>query len=249
MQTGNVRSNPPLYDNQSLGTSAPMLGTESTENIIVKSAFPLLEYLVTLKRKLEQGEVLSPDVIRKDGKNLLTAVENDLLKFPHFHARLDLIKYVLTALIDEVVIFSPWQYAQDWQAHPLEMELFGESIAGEKFFELLENDGYRDPELAELFFLCLTIGFDRKIVRETEMKKRLYALINERIPEDERRLSPGAEEAVIRPGSNLPPMFGIVAITTVLVVSVLIYTISSQLLWHEASKFIHNVSEFLTKGN
>lgn len=80
------------------------------------------------------------------------------------------------------------------------------------------------------------------------MKKRLYALINERIPEDERRLSPGAEEAVIRPGSNLPPLFGIVAITTILVISALVYTIASQLLWHDASKFIHNVSEILTKG-
>lgn len=247
MQTGNPRKDFPMYNSPSLGTGAPI--PETTENLIVKSALPLLEYLVTLKQKLEQGETLSPDVIRKDGKTLLASVEKDLLKYPHFHTRLDLIKYVLTALIDEVIIFSPWQYAKDWQAHPLEMELFGKSIAGERFFELLENDGYRDPELAELFFICLAIGFDRKIVRETEMKKRLYALINERIPEDERRLSPGAEEAVIQAGNNLPPLFGLVAITTVLVVSVLVYTISSQLLWHEASKFIHNVSEILTKGN
>jgi len=246
-QTGDVRNNFSMYDDQLMGAGAST--PDPNENFIVKSALPLLEYLVSLKQKFERGEVLSPDVIRKDGKNLLAGVENELLKFPNFHSRLDLIKYVLTALIDEVIIFSPWQYAEEWQAHPLEMELFGKSIAGEKFFELLENDGYRDPELAELFFCCLAIGFDRKIVRDTEMKKRLYALINDRIPEDERRLSPGAEEAVILPNTNLPPLFGIIAITTVLVISVLVYTISSQLLWHEASKFIHNVSEFLTKGN
>jgi type VI protein secretion system component VasF len=129
------------------------------------------------------------------------------------------------------------------------MDLFEKNIAGERFFELLENDGYRDPELAELFFVCLAIGFDRKIVRDKEMKKRLYALINERLPEDERRLSPGAEEAIVKPISILPPLFGIVAITTVLIVSVVVYTISSQLLWHEASDFIHNVSQTLTKGH
>lgn len=221
----------------------------SGENLIIASASPLLNYLTELKRKLAKGEQLSPDVVRKDAKSLLTNVENSLLKYSQFHTRLDLIKYVLTALIDEVIIFSSWEYNGDWQAHPLEMELFGKSIAGEKFFELLENDGYRDPELAELFFVCLGIGFDRKIVRDKEMKKRLYALINDRLPENERRLSPGAQEAVVKRGSKLPPMFGITAIITVLVVSLLVYTVSSQLLWHDASKFIHNVSLLLTQGN
>lgn len=221
----------------------------SPGNLIIQSASPLLNYLVELKLKLAKGEQISPDVLRNDAKALLSDVEKKLLEYSRFHTRLDLIKYVLTALIDEVIIFSSWEYHNEWQNHPLEMDLFEKNIAGERFFELLESDGYRDPELAELFFVCLAIGFDRKIVRDKEMKKRLYALINERLPEDERRLSPGAEEAVVKPISILPPLFGIVAITTVLIVSVVVYTISSQLLWHEASEFIHNVSQNLTKGH
>ena len=234
-----------MLNSQHSQSSSPIAG----ENLIIGSASPLLNYLTALKRKLEKGEQLSPDVVRKDAKALLNDVESSLLRYSHFHTRLDLIKYVLTALIDEVIIFSSWEYNSDWQAYPLEMELFGKSIAGEKFFELLENDGYRDPELAELFFVCLGIGFDRKIVRDKEMKKRLYALINNRLPEDERRLSPGAQEAIVKRGSKLPPMFGITAIVTVLVVSVVVYMVSSQLLWHDASKFIHTVSLALTKGN
>ena len=234
-----------MLNSQHSQSSSPIAG----ENLIIGSASPLLNYLTELKRKLEKGEQLSPDVVRKDAKALLNDVESSLLRYSHFHTRLDLIKYVLTALIDEVIIFSSWEYNSDWQAYPLEMELFGKSIAGEKFFELLENDGYRDPEIAELFFVCLGIGFDRKIVRDKEMKKRLYALINNRLPEDERRLSPGAQEAIVKRGSKLPPMFGITAIVTVLVVSVVVYMVSSQLLWHDASKFIHTVSLALTKGN
>lgn len=246
MQTEGFNKEHSMYDGQPVNPVSPT--GPSTENLIIQSALPLLDYLVVLKRKIEKGEVISPDVLKKDVNSLLSIVESNLLKYPHYHTRLDLIKYVLTALIDEVIIFSKWQYSDEWQSHPLEMDLFGKSIAGEKFFELLENDGYRDPELAELFFNCLAIGFDRKIVREKEMKKRLYALINNRIPEDERRLSPGAEEAMIKPRAKLPPLFGVIAITTVLIVSAIIYTISSQLLWHDASKFIHNVSVFLTKG-
>ena len=218
-------------------------------NLIIRSSAPLLRYLLNLKEQLARGEVLSPDVVRKDSKTLLSSVEKELLKHPNFHTRLDIIKYILTALTDEIIIFSPWQYAREWQSNPLEMELFGKNIAGEKFFELLENEGYRDPELAELFFVCLGIGFNRKIVKDREHKLRLYALINERIPEDERRLSPGAELAIIKEGSRLPPLFGIVAITTVLVISALVYTISSHLLWNEASEYIHHVSEILNKGN
>jgi type IV/VI secretion system ImpK/VasF family protein len=236
-----------MHNDQHPGTPSPM--PPSPGNIIIQSASPLLNYLVELKLKLSKGEQISPDVLRNDAKALLSDVEKKLLEHSRFHTRLDLIKYVLTALIDEVVIFSSWEYHNEWQNHPLEMDLFEKNIAGERFFELLENDGYRDPELAELFFVCLAIGFDRKIVRDKEMKKRLYALINERLPEDERRLSPGAEEAIVKPISILPPLFGIVAITTVLIVSVVVYTISSQLLWHEASDFIHNVSQTLTKGH
>ncbi|WP_083927832.1 type IVB secretion system protein IcmH/DotU [Desulfobacter curvatus] len=235
-----------MHNGQHQETPSPM--TSSPGNIIIQSASPLLNYLVELKLKLSKGEQISPDVLRNDAKTLLSDVEKKLLEHSRFHTRLDLIKYVLTALIDEVIIFSSWEYHNEWQNHPLEMDLFEKNIAGERFFELLENDGYRDPELAELFFVCLAIGFDRKIVRDKEMKKRLYALINERLPEDERRLSPGAEEAVVKPISILPPLFGIVAITTVLIVSMVVYTISSQLLWHEASEFIHNVSRNLTKG-
>jgi len=221
----------------------------TTGNLIIKSSEPIFNYLMNLKEKLELGEVFSPEVIRKDAIKLIAAAEKELLKNPNFHTRLDIIKYVLTALIDEVIIFSPWKYAQEWQVNPIEMELFGKSIAGEKFFELLESDGYRDPELAELFYNCLAIGFNRKIVREREYKQRLYALISDRIPEDERRLSPGAAETIIREDSRLPPLFGILAITTVLVVSALVYAISSQFLWSEASEFIHNVSIILNKGN
>lgn len=247
MQTGSSQeiSTGNSFNPPGMGNHPPFM----QGNLIIKSSAPLLEYLVELKEHLERGKVPSPDVIRKDTKILLSSVEKELLKYPHFHTRLDIIKYVLTALTDEIIIFSPWQYAREWQSNPLEMELFGKNIAGEKFFELLENDGYRDPELAELFFVCLGIGFKRKIVREREHKLRLYALINERIPEDERRLSPGAEESIVKEISKLPPLFGIVAITTVLVISALIYTISSQLLWNEASEYIHHVSEILNKGN
>lgn len=150
MQPRDLKRKSPTYGNPPPGTQAPL--PHPTENLIIISASPLLEYLVELKQQFEQGEILSPDVLRKDVRNLIATVENELLKHTQYHTRLDLIKYVLTSLIDEVIIFSPWQYSNDWQAHPLEMELFGKSIAGERFFELLENDGYRDPELARTFF-------------------------------------------------------------------------------------------------
>ena len=218
------------------------------QNIIVTSCQPVFDYLIQLRETYKPGEPIPLAHIRTECKDLLTHMETHLLKYPKNHTRLDVVKYVVTSLIDEVIIFSSWSNSDEWHAHPLEMELFGKSIAGERFFELLHSYGYRDPELAELFYICLCIGFDRKIVQENQYKERLYALIIDRLPEDERRLSPGAEEAIAGSTVNLPPMFGYMTLTITLFVAVLVYIVASQMLWNESSEFIHQVSATIGKG-
>ncbi|MBF0232050.1 MAG: DotU family type IV/VI secretion system protein [Desulfamplus sp.] len=218
------------------------------QNIIIASCQPIFEYILQMRSNYKTGKPFPMDEVRNECLDLLKRMETNLLKYPKNHSRLDIVKYIITSLIDEIIIFSAWTNSDEWQAHPLEMELFGKSVAGERFFELLESYGYRDPELAELFYICLSIGFDRKIVQEKEYKQRLYALIINRLPEDERRLSPGAEEAIVGDKVNLPPMFGYMTVAIVLVVAIFVYVVASQMLWNDASEFINNLSATITKG-
>ncbi len=225
----------------------PPLATPPRSRIILL-ARPLLDYISALSGRFERDELLTAELVKTEFQELLRKLETSLLEFPEYHERLDMVKYILTALIDEIIIFSKWQHAGEWSGAPLELDIFGKNVAGEHFFELLENHGYKDPELAELFYVSLCLGFDRKVVAEREYKKRLYSLIFERLPDYDRRLSPGAEETIAGDDSGLPPMFGLMALTIVLLVSALVYGISNQLLWNEASEFIHNLANLIVKG-
>lgn len=69
--------------------------------------------------------------------------------------------YALAAFIDEQVLRSPWQGRQQWMARPLQLIYFGESTAGEGFFQrmqALQSDPSRSHVL-EVYYLCLALGF------------------------------------------------------------------------------------------
>ncbi len=69
--------------------------------------------------------------------------------------------YALAAFIDEQVLRSPWQGRQQWMARPLQLIYFGESTAGEGFFQrmqALQSDASRSHVL-EVYYLCLALGF------------------------------------------------------------------------------------------
>ncbi|BCR03014.1 hypothetical protein DESUT3_00830 [Desulfuromonas versatilis] len=72
-------------------------------------------------------------------------------------------KYALAACIDEAVLSSSWPGRLQWMSRPLQMELFGDHLAGEGFFERLTNlrqGGEANLELLELFYACLQLGFE-----------------------------------------------------------------------------------------
>ena len=70
------------------------------------------------------------------------------------------VKYALVAFIDETV---------GWESR-LELEIFGSNVAGEEFFNKLEqikSDKGRDGVL-EIYYLCLALGFEGRYVRRPE---------------------------------------------------------------------------------
>jgi type VI secretion system protein ImpK len=71
-------------------------------------------------------------------------------------------KFAFSALIDEIVLMSSMTVRSDWERNPLQLEMFGEHMAGEKFFEVLEKlriEGVRRAQTLEVFHMCLLLGF------------------------------------------------------------------------------------------
>lgn len=90
-------------------------------------------------------------------------LEETALKKHISNVTLQHMKYALAAFFDELVLSSNWLYRTQWMMQPLQMEFFGEHLAGEGFFKRL-NQLRQDPlaniELLELFYVCLQFGFE-----------------------------------------------------------------------------------------
>jgi len=69
------------------------------------------------------------------------------------------------ALIDDIALNTPWGGHSDWPRQPLVTQLKGDVDAGTKFFERLDEllrYPNRDPQLLEIAYLCLGLGFRGK---------------------------------------------------------------------------------------
>lgn len=82
-------------------------------------------------------------------------------------------KYAFCALMDEIILSSAFSIREDWERSPLQLRLFGEHLAGERFFDKLETlrtDPVQNIEVLEVFHTCLLLGFQGKYLLEGSEK-------------------------------------------------------------------------------
>lgn len=82
-------------------------------------------------------------------------------------------KYAFCALMDEIILSSVFSLRDEWERMPLQLRLFGEHLAGEGFFQRLEQlrlEPAKSIEALEVFYTCLLLGFQGKYLLEGEEK-------------------------------------------------------------------------------
>ena len=73
------------------------------------------------------------------------------------------VRYAMAAFVDEMVLVSDRSFRLDWMKQPLQVEFFGEHLAGEGFFNrlsLLRQGGEQYVDILELYYVCLQLGFE-----------------------------------------------------------------------------------------
>lgn len=71
-------------------------------------------------------------------------------------------KYAFCAAVDEIILRSQYAIRDAWEARPLQLRLFGDQLAGEHFFQRLEDlraRGSAHLQALEVFHMCLLLGF------------------------------------------------------------------------------------------
>jgi len=106
-----------------------------------------------------------PDDVRKGIALLLQDLEKKGARHGSSEEDVKAVVYGLCALIDETILNSRWAFKDQWAERPLQLQYFGDQLAGERFFDLLERvrqKGQRKAELLEVFALILILGFQGK---------------------------------------------------------------------------------------
>jgi type VI secretion system protein ImpK len=75
---------------------------------------------------------------------------------------IDSAKYAFCAALDEIILASTFPLRDAWERRPLQLLLFGDQLAGEHFFDKLEQLRLRGSErlqALQVFHMCLLLGF------------------------------------------------------------------------------------------
>lgn len=102
--------------------------------------------------------------------------------------RINEIKYIMIVLVDEIFINIRWEGARFWRFSLLEKQVFQSEIAGEKFFEMLNeaisNVSGNNNDVFFLYLMSISLGFKGKYRDLDEQddlrwyKDRLYSILH-----------------------------------------------------------------------
>jgi len=141
---------------------------------LAPSLCELLEDGVYLLFLLKDGSAPSSAVeFNRRLDQFLQQFERDARNFGKSPDAISMAKFAFCALIDEMILSADYALRDDWERMPLQLRLFGEHLAGESFFERLEQlrfDPNQHLEALEVFYTCLLLGFQGKYLLEGHEK-------------------------------------------------------------------------------
>ena len=138
---------------------ARLRGQRPHANPLIAAFAPLLEIAPELERAAPPGQ---PDVLRQRLQGSLIDARDAAVALGQPLTRANQGAWFVAALVDDIALNTPWGGHSDWPRQPLVTALSGEVDAGTRFFKHLEEliaHPTRDPDLLELAYTCLGLGF------------------------------------------------------------------------------------------
>jgi type VI secretion system protein ImpK len=167
-------------------------------------------------------------------------------------------RYLMCSVLDEAVLNTPWGSESAWAQRTLLSVFHGETSGGEKSFLILDRlkqTPSENLELIELFYICISMGFEgryRLMNRGREgleqIREELFSIIRRHRGDYERSLSPSwAGLGNLRnPLTEYIPLWFVVA----LMLAILFFSYSGLRYWLYSSStpVVQEISELLDKG-
>ena len=134
------------------------MSERANPNDLIAFAGPVFDLILRLKA----GIVAPSYDLRPKIAAMLTDFENRAERYRFSSKITQVAKFALAAFVDETVLSSNFNLKEEWEKNPLQLEYFGESLAGNKFFEKLaamikQVDATADA--VEIYYVCMLLGF------------------------------------------------------------------------------------------
>ncbi len=162
---------PSLFNGGSPASRMPTSGSTPREaRTLMDLMYDGFYLLFLLKAKQGPGDA---EGFRNHIKEFLTSLERGANKLGSSAEDVHLSKYAFCATVDEIILMSQFNVRDAWQRQPLQLQFFGEQLAGEQFFvklEALRREGTARIQILEVFHMCLLMGFQGKYIIEGSEK-------------------------------------------------------------------------------
>lgn len=160
--------------------SAIAPGTMSQgENPLLQLVTPLLSFLGKIQNTVECPDL---EEFHRYSLDQIQLYESQGWGVSGGRENSEYISYPLCALIDEIVLNTPWGSNSRWGSESLLISRHQEAWGGERFFsyldELMKRPG-SNLELLEFYFACLSLGFEGKYRRMANGRRELDRLRSE----------------------------------------------------------------------
>lgn len=134
-----------------------MSGT-AQKNDLITFAGPIFDLILRLKA----GIVAPSNDLRPKIAGMLEDFEKRAERYRFNHKVVQVSKFALAAFVDETVLTNNFPLKNEWEKNPLQLEYFGEQLAGNKFFEKLDAMLKQidvTADAVEIYYFCMLLGF------------------------------------------------------------------------------------------
>ncbi len=141
---------------------------------LVSLAGPVLELVL----KLRAGAAAPATNPRPVVQQLLKEMEQRGATLRYGERQIKEVKFALAAFVDETIMSTNLSLRDEWEKFPLQLEYFGEQLAGIKFYEHLDEllkQIETEADVVEVYYVSLLLGFKGKY--QVYMEDQLQGVI------------------------------------------------------------------------
>lgn len=129
-----------------------------TANDLSSFASPIFDLVLRLKA----GIVAPSNNLRPKVAGLLKDFEDRANRYRFDSKIIQVSKFALASFVDETILTNNFPLKDEWEKNPLQLEYFGEQLAGNKFFDKLQamlKQIETTQDAVEIYYVCMLLGF------------------------------------------------------------------------------------------